>query len=162
MSIEPKNLEKLPKNRKEEENNSSKAKYRNFKQIVNTFYNEEIEGIENIDEIKFNNLEKVKIEPKILYDKFTNSIKVEFKIGFKRMYRLKNLVEFYDKMMDKEFYRYGDKLQFLHIKENFEKSSQELLAFILASFIASFSERFIPSILEQITKDNENNTGSEA
>ena len=131
MSIEPKNLEKLPKNRKEEENNSSKAKYRNFKQIVNTFYNEEIEGIENIDEIKFNNLEKVKIEPKILYDKFTNSIKVEFKIGFKRMYRLKNLVEFYDKMMDKEFYRYGDKLQFLHIKENFEKSSQELLAFIL-------------------------------
>lgn len=40
--------------------------------------------------------------------------------------------------------------------------NEELLAFILASFIASFSERFIPSILEQITKDNENNTGSEA
>lgn len=40
--------------------------------------------------------------------------------------------------------------------------NDELLAFILASFIASFSERFIPSILEKITKDNENNTHSEA
>lgn len=35
--------------------------------------------------------------------------------------------------------------------------NDELLAFILVSFIASFSERFIPSILEQITKDDANN-----
>lgn len=40
--------------------------------------------------------------------------------------------------------------------------NDELLAFIMVSFIASFSERFIPSILEQITKDNENNTDNEA
>ncbi len=40
--------------------------------------------------------------------------------------------------------------------------NEKLMAFILASFIASFSERFIPSILEQITKTNENNTSSEA
>lgn len=40
--------------------------------------------------------------------------------------------------------------------------NDELLAFILASFIASFSERFIPSVLEQITKDNENNTDNKA
>ena len=40
--------------------------------------------------------------------------------------------------------------------------NDELLAFILTSFIASFSERFIPSILEQITKENDNNANSEA
>ena len=40
--------------------------------------------------------------------------------------------------------------------------NEELMAFILASFIASFSERFIPSILEHITKENENNTSNEA
>lgn len=33
------------------------------------------------------------------------------------------------------------------------QESHELLAFILASFIAAFSERFIPSVIEKITND---------
>ena len=36
------------------------------------------------------------------------------------------------------------------------QESQELMAFIIASFIAAFSERFIPSIIEKITKDEDN------
>ena len=107
------------------------AKYREFKQIVKSFYNEEINEIENIDEEKIQNEGTIIIEPKIIYDKFTNSLKVEFKLGDKRLYKIKNLTQFYDRMIKKEFYKYGDKLKFIHQKEIFKKESQELLEFIM-------------------------------
>lgn len=116
-------------NQKEKE--TSKAKFRNFKQLVNVFYNEEIEEIDKVETVELKNSGSIKLEPKILYDKFTNSVKVEFKIGNRKMYKLKNLSEFYDRMMNKEFYRYGERLQFVHIKEMFDKDSLELLDFIL-------------------------------
>lgn len=116
--------------KKEEEKNQN-VKFRNFKQLVNVFYNEEVEEIDNDDDINEKCIGTVKLEPKILYDKFTGSMKVEFKIGNKKMYKLKNLSEFYDRMMNKEFYKYGDRLQFIHVREMFSKDSQELLSFIL-------------------------------
>ena len=67
--------------------------YRNFNQIVNVFYNEEIEGIgTSIDEDEgLKNKGTIKIEPSIYYDKFSGEMKVEFKIGNKNMYKIKNL-----------------------------------------------------------------------
>ena len=107
-------------------------KYRNFKQIVNTFYNEEIDQIENDNEdSNFKNIGKIKLEPKILYDKFSGDMKVEFKIGDKKLYKLKDLSEFYIRMLNKEFYKYGEKLQFIHVKEMFGEDSKPLLDFIL-------------------------------
>ena len=107
-------------------------KYRNFKQIVNTFYNEEIEQInQDDDEKEIKNKGAIKLEPKIIYDKFTGDMKIEFKIGNKRMYKIKDLSEFYTRMLDKEFYRYGEKLQFIHTKEMFEEESKTLLDFVL-------------------------------
>ncbi len=106
-------------------------KYRNFKQIVNTFYNEEIEEIDQDEEIALKNKGTIKIEPKIIYDKFSGDMKVEFKIGTKKMYKIKDLSEFYTRMLEKEFYKYGEKLQFVHIKEMFEEDSKPLLDFIL-------------------------------
>ena len=58
-------------------------------------------------------------------------MKVEFKIGSKKMYKLKDLSEFYTRMLEKEFYKYGEKLQFVHTREVFEEESQHLLDFIL-------------------------------
>ena len=58
-------------------------------------------------------------------------MKVEFKIGNKRMYKIKNLSEFYTLMMLKENYKYGDKLEFVHRKEMFDQESQGLLEFVL-------------------------------
>ena len=109
---------------------TEKQKHRNFKQIVNTFYQEEIDGIEEEeDEIKQNGT--IKIEPVIYYEKFTGDIKVEFKIGNKKMYKIKNLAEFYTRMINKENYKYGQKLEFIHTKEAFEEESRPLLDFIL-------------------------------
>lgn len=117
----------------EEENNSSKLnnQYRNFKQIVNTFYNEEIEEIEQEEEITLKSKGTIKLEPKIIYDKFSGDMRVEFKVGNKKMYKIKDLSEFYTRMIEKEFYKYGEKLQFVHTREMFEEDSKPLLDFIL-------------------------------
>lgn len=105
--------------------------YRSFKQIVNTFYNEEIDEINHDEEIENKNKGTIKIEPKIIYDKFSGDMKVEFKIGTRKMYKIKDLSEFYTRMLEKEFYKYGEKLQFVHTREMFEEESQALLDFVL-------------------------------
>ena len=63
--------------------------------------------------------------------KFTGDIKVEFKIGNKKMYKIKNLADFYTRMLNKENYKYGQKLEFIHTKEAFAEESRPLLNFIL-------------------------------
>lgn len=105
-------------------------KYRNFKQIVNIFYNEEINEIRSEDE-SVKRLGDVRIEPQIYYDKFAGDMKVEFKVGNKKMYKIKNLSEFYTRMINNEFYKYGEKLQFVHNEAEFDKDSQGLLNFIM-------------------------------
>lgn len=120
---------RLPKEEKNQNNNNNY--YRNFKQIVNTFYNEEIEEIDHDEEITLKNKGTIKLEPKIIYDKFLGEMKVEFKIGNKKMYKIKNLAEFYTRILEKESYKYGEKLQFIHTREIFEEESKPLLDFIL-------------------------------
>ena len=105
--------------------------YRNFKQMVRIFYHEEIDEIGNIEDSTIENKGTIKLEPKIIYDKFSDNMKVEFRIGDKKMYKIKNLSEFYTRMIEKEFYHYGEKLEFVHIKENFEEESRPLLDFLL-------------------------------
>ena len=107
----------------------SDFKYRSFKQIVNEFYAEEMQEIEEKEQES--NIEKVKLEPKMIYDRYSNNMRVEFKIGNQRMYKLKNLTEFYDRMLNGEKYKYGNKLEFTHKKEIFEESQQQILEFIL-------------------------------
>ena len=108
------------------------SKYRNFKQIVNEFYAEEMQEMEQSNEQEQEEIQqKIKIEPKIIYDKYESNLRIEFKIGNQRMYKLKNLAEFYDRMINKEKYKYGNKLEFIHKKEMFVDKDQEILQFIL-------------------------------
>ena len=67
----------------------SRTTNRNFKQIVNTFYNEEINQIDQEESSNQKKEGNIKIEPKILYDKFLGNMKVEFKIGNEKMYKIK-------------------------------------------------------------------------
>ena len=105
-------------------------KYKNFNQIVNTLYNEEVENFDE-EEVKVKNAGSIRIEPKIYYDKFSKDMKIEFKIGKSKMYRIKNLSEFYTRMLERTFYKYGEKLQFVHTREMFEEESIPLLDFLL-------------------------------
>ena len=106
------------------------SEYKNFKNIVNIFYNEELQGISGSPE-KIKHSGTIKIEPKVFYDKFSGDMRVEFKIGDKKMYKIKNLAQFYTLMMDKEFYRYGEKLKFIHTEDAFEEDSKKILEFIM-------------------------------
>ena len=112
-------------------NYSNTNKYRNFNQIMNTFYNEELEEIDQEEEKSLKDKGTIRLEPKIIYDKFNSIMKIEFKIGSKRMYKLKNLAEFYTRMIEKEFFKYGEKLQFVHARESFEDESKLLLDFVM-------------------------------
>lgn len=107
------------------------VRYSNFRKIVNTLYNEELREIntEDIENVPLD--KKVKIEPRIIYDRFETKLKLEFRIGVTRMYKIKDLTEFYTRMVTNDFYKYGDKLEFLHSKENFTDDSQKILDFML-------------------------------
>ena len=109
---------------------NNNKEYKNFSKIVNTFYNEEIENISE-EEIDIKSKGTIKLEPKIIYDKFTGNMKIEFQIGKNKMYKIKNLAEFYTKMMNKENFKYKEGLQFIHDKEMFTKESKPLLEFML-------------------------------
>ena len=67
----------MPINNKFIDNSKSKEtlnmtnQYKNFKQIVNTFYNEEIDDISQDEEVELKNKGTVKLDPKIIYDKFS-------------------------------------------------------------------------------------------
>ena len=119
----------MPTNKKQ--NPKEINKYNSFNQIVKTLYNEELDEIDSNLEVELKNKGTIKIEPKLIYDKFTKEMKIEFKIGDKRMYKIKKLSEFYIKMSNKEFHKYGDKLEFVHTKEMFEQESQKILEFIM-------------------------------
>ena len=104
-------------------------KYRNFRQLLHTFYpNYEEEKTENKNRIT---LHSIKLEPKLIYNSYLKTLKLEIKIGDKQLYKLKNLPEFYDRMQKKEYYRYGNKLEFVHKKEMFSEDSIPLLNYIL-------------------------------
>ena len=111
--------------------NTTSNKYAGFNQIVKTLYNEELEEIDSEIEVEQKNEGTIKIEPQILLDRYTREMKIEFKIGDKRMYKLKNLSEFYERMINGEYFKYGDKLEFIHKKAMFREEDKELLDFIM-------------------------------
>ena len=103
--------------------------YNIFNQLVKEFYrlNEE-------EEDRTENLHtegSIHIEPKIIYSKFNNTLKLEIKIGEKQFYKVKSLPEFYDRFINKEKYKYGAKLEFVHIREKFVEEDRKLLDFVL-------------------------------
>lgn len=107
---------------------NNNEKYRSFKQLLNSFYNI---NNENDKQEKTILPHTIKLEPKLIYDTYNKNMKIEFRIGNKNMYVLKNLSDFYDKMLNQEFYEYGTKLAFKHTKDAFEEESQPLLNFVL-------------------------------
>lgn len=115
---------------KETEDFNKKANYRNFKQIINTFYQSEMYAETRNDDIISGNHD-IKLCPNMIFDKFYKEIRIEIKIGKEKLYKIKNLPDFYNKFLNKEQGKYGSKLEFVHIKENFDEDSKKLLDFIL-------------------------------
>ena len=115
----------------QKKNSKNEIKYREFDRILNDFYNEQIKEINSEDIQGLPEEEKIKIETKVLFEKMENNLKLEFKLGNKKMYKIKDLSDFYTRMINNEFYKYGQKLEFVHNIDNFQDSSKELLNFII-------------------------------
>ena len=120
------NMKNNPKIKQSQE----QEQYRVFKQMLNAFYHQRKENIGN-EQSNPILLHSIRIEPKIIYHPFSKSLKVEFRIGNKQLYKLKDLPSFYERMLRKEHFRYGAKLEFTHTEEAFEEDSIPLLRYIL-------------------------------
>lgn len=108
--------------------NTKKIKYLDYKQLIDNFYEEEV--TQKTEEI-INKNNNIKLVPKLFYDEYEGQLRIEFKLGNTQLYKLRNLVDFYKHMQQREFVRYGNKLEFIHEKENFEENSRPLLKFVL-------------------------------
>lgn len=108
-----------------------KIKYPVFKQLLESFYQDELNQIEESNSEKIRGYEKIKLIPTILYEKRSNEIRLEFNIGIDKMYKLKSLSEFYDRIIKHETFQYGKNLKFVHKKEYFSEDSKDLLKFML-------------------------------
>ena len=120
--------DKPKENIKIQEKEDNISNYKTFNQLIKTFRNisNQIE-----EETVKTESKKIKIEPKIIYNKLSNTLKIEIKIGESQLYKIKSLPEFYERFLNREKYKYGSKLEFIHTKEAFEENSKELLDYIL-------------------------------
>ena len=99
-----------------------------FEQVIRNFkdlYQQEIyQSAENTA--------KIKIEPKIIFDKYSNNLKIEIKVGEDNEFcKVKSLPEFFNRFLNKERYKYDNKLEFVHEESAFEEESRPLLKYIL-------------------------------
>ena len=103
--------------------------YRTFNQVIKTFKNITVSNTST--EVNINNYKNIRIEPKIIYNRFNSNLKIEIKIGESQLYQIKNLPEFFQRFLNKESYKYGAKLEFVHSKEAFTEESMKLLNYVL-------------------------------
>ena len=102
--------------------------YRIYRQLINSFYEEEDKKDKKII-IKAK--EKVHLKCKLFCNSSSKDLKAEFEIGNKQFYKIRNLIEFYDKMQQGEKAKYGLKLELTHVKEAFEEEDHKLLDFLI-------------------------------
>ena len=106
----------------------SEERFRIYRQMINTFYEQEQKDAD----AKVHETGSIEIVPKLLYNYNSKELRVEFKVGTKeKMYKIKDLVEFYNNMVQHNKAKYGMKLSFIHTKGAFSEDSQELLNFIM-------------------------------
>ena len=108
----------------------TKMDHRGFKQMITAFYNNEVETIDDKEEV-IKECKNIHIIPSIIFDSYYKEMKVEFKLGIDKFYKIKSLSDFYTSMQNKETVKYGNKLEFIHTIENFAKESLPILDFIL-------------------------------
>lgn len=117
-----------------ENNYTQKAKkYSEFKDVINTFYEDEMKIIDEPEEVIEDSLDiNINIVPKLVYNNYSDELSIEFKIGTKKqLYKVKDITEFYDNMINKKTYRYGTKLNFVHEEASFLEEAKPILNFIL-------------------------------
>ena len=105
----------------------NKETHRAFNQLLNTFL--EINNKE--EELAQDGTSSIKLVPIFLYNDTNKKLKVEFKIGNKQLTKINNLPDFFERMLNREKYKYNNVLEFIHEENAFEEQSRPLLKFLL-------------------------------
>lgn len=74
---------------------------------------------------------KATLTPKVHYDSHASSFSLEFTVGIKRPYVVKSLLQFSERLINREVFRYGKDLVLLHSRNQFTDESQFYLDLIL-------------------------------
>ena len=149
----------LSKEKKETENNIlNSSKYSNFKEVLSTFYSNEVQEIkkEETDDVEEN---VISIMPKMVHTKTNGQEEylAEFSIGNKKVsYPLNELSAFYDRVIYKKKFKYSSTLEFVHKQEAFDEKSKGILNFILkyaeiikyVNTVASFHYKYYGKTLD--------------
>lgn len=98
-----------------------------FNQLLNTFL--EINNKE--EELAQDGTSGIKLVPIFLYNDTDKKLKVEFKIGNEQLTKINNLPDFFERMLNREKYKYNNVLEFIHEENAFEEQSRPLLKFLL-------------------------------
>lgn len=118
-------IEAIEKKKKEDE----QEKFHNF---INSFEdNEESISIDEYSEIDYIPNGTIKIIPELKYDGYPLGLVLDFKIGDRQLYKIKDLTKFYDAYINRENLYYGSKLSFIHCEEAFSPKAKAFLDFIL-------------------------------
>ena len=121
-------------------NVNEKDKYRLFRQMLNSFYND---GQKALNEKMYNGV-LYEIKPTLFFDSDLKNIRVEFEIiSGNNRYKIKNIVNFYDNILARNVVKYGKKIEFMHCIEAFDEPSKGILKFLMkyAEMIKYFNER---------------------
>ena len=105
----------------------NKETHRAFNQLLNTFL--EINNKE--EELAQDGTSGIKLVPIFLYNDTDKKLKVEFKIGNEQLTKINNLPDFFERMLNREKYKYNNVLEFIHEENAFEEQSRPLLKFLL-------------------------------
>ena len=108
------------------------SQYNNFKEMLNLFYEDILHSEAKQEKKLGKEYGKIELLPKVIIDPYKEQVKVEFKVGTKKQfYKIKDVIEFYNRINQKEYYSYGLKLEFLHEEEAFKEEAIPLLHFLL-------------------------------
>lgn len=120
---------------KEENNNliNTNKLYNNYTQKINLKINNNsiVNYYENLEIYETSKGDGVNLIPILEIVPLDNKFNLSFQIGKEKMYKLKDLLKFYECMIQKEKYKYGKDLDFVHDLKNFNPNSQEIVKFVV-------------------------------
>ena len=103
-----------------------------FSHFMNEFSDEnEVLMEKEKDEYEYIPDGTVKIIPELKYDGYPLGLIINFKIGEKTFYKIKDITRFYDAYTNRETLYHGAKLSFVHCEEAFSSKAKPFLRFIL-------------------------------
>lgn len=120
---------------KKENNNAINTNklYNNYTQKIDLKINNNsiVNYYENLEMYEISKGDSVNLIPILEIVPLDNKFNLSFQIGKEKMYKLKDLLKFYECMIQKEKYKYGKDLDFIHDLKNFNPNSQEIVKFVV-------------------------------